>query len=67
MSTASLPDYEAIIREYQALADSVERNEKGSQREQSMLPEFPEAAWRGSFEDYRTAMQRASTAPSGMK
>jgi hypothetical protein len=62
MSTASLPDYEAIIREYQALADSVERNEKESQREQSMLPEFPEAAWRGSFADYRTAMQRATEA-----
>jgi hypothetical protein len=31
-----------------------------SQRERAALPEFPEAAWRGMFADYRVAMGRAT-------
>jgi hypothetical protein len=65
MSTTTLPDYAAIIREYQALAESLSPNRKeasGLQHEQSTLPEFPHAAWRGLFAEYRTAMERATEA-----
>jgi hypothetical protein len=44
-----------------ALLDHVE-TEREEQRERATIPEFPEAAWRGLFAEYRAAMERATEA-----
>src|SRR5712692_3597570 len=44
-----------------AAADSAPR-EDGAKQENYQLPPFPKAAWRGMFQDYRAAMERATEA-----
>lgn len=47
-------DYAKIFAEY--------TEEQKPQQERSTLPEFPQAAWRGPFADYRATMERATEA-----
>jgi hypothetical protein len=57
VSTSPLPDYAGIIREYQELASAPQPEPKPA-----TIPEFPNAAWRGLFADYRTTMEQATEA-----